>query len=160
MAADPLPEEMDTAAEQLAWHAQWGAVRSWATAGEGGARRPDRRGLRRILPGVRSTTSQLFVGVGVVVVVNAGFTVALARRSWTIRSAALAFLARVAANAVLVVVADWLIDRSGGDLDGGATLFFLSLISLITTLHDRYRPMLATRVMARATPRLRGARPL
>ena len=82
------------------------------------------------------------------VVVNAGFTLALARRSWTIRSAALAFLARLAANVVLVCRGDCLIDRTAGDLDAGTTIFFLSLISLITTLHDRYRPILATRVMA------------
>ena len=49
---------------------------------------------------------------------------------------------------VLVFVADSLIDRSSGDLDAGTTIFFLALISLITTLHDRYRPILATRVMA------------
>ena len=34
------------------------------------------------------------------------------------------------------------------DVDGVNTFFFLSLISLITTVHDRYRPVLATRVMA------------
>ena len=148
LAADPLPEEMDTPAEQLAWHARWGAVRSWATA-----EKVVLVGLLSViyaetLPGVRSTPFQLFVGVAVVVVVNAGFTVALARRSWTIKSTWVAFVARVAANAVLVVVADWLLGQEGGDLDRSVTLFFLCLISLVTTLHDRYRPVLATRVMA------------
>ena len=147
-AADPLPEEMDTAAEQLAWHAKWGAVRSWATL-----EKVMLVGLiavvyGEILPDVRSTTLEMFVGVGVVIVVNAGFTVALARRYWTIRSTGLAFLTRLAGNVVLVFVADSLIDRSSGDLAAGATIFFLSLISLITTLHDRYRPILATRVIA------------
>ncbi|MET0838912.1 MAG: hypothetical protein ABWY19_09045, partial [Marmoricola sp.] len=51
-------------------------------------------------------------------------------------------------NAVLVVAADWLLGQEGGDLDRSVTLFFLCLISLVTTLHDRYRPVLATRVMA------------
>ncbi len=156
LAADPLPEGMDTAAEQLAWHARWGAVRSWATA-----EKVVLVGLLSViyaetLPGVRSTPFQLFVGVAVVVVVNAGFTVALARRSWTIRSTGLAFAARVAANAVLVVAADWLLGQEGGDLDRSVTLFFLCLISLVTTLHDRYRPVLATRVMAERRAAVRG----
>jgi hypothetical protein len=150
--ADPMPEEMDTAAEQYAWHAQWGAIRSWATA-----EKIVLVGLisvvyAEVLPGADSTPVQLFTGVAVVVVVNAAFTLALARRSWSIASMGLAFLARVAANVVLVLVADWLLGREGGNLDASTTLFFLSLISLITTLHDHYRPVLATRVVAeRAT---------
>ena len=146
--ADPMPEEMDTAAEQYAWHAQWGAIRSWATA-----EKVVLVGLLaviygNVLPGVRSTTFQLFVGVAVVVLVNAGFTLALARRSWSIASTGLAFLGRVTANVVLVALAEWLLGREGGNIDSGNTFFFLCLISLITTLHDRYRPVLATRVMA------------
>ena len=148
LAADPLPEEMDTAAEQSAWHAKWGAVRSWATL-----EKVVLVGLiavlyGQLLPGVRSTTFQLFVGVTLVVVINAGFTVALARRSWSTPSMALAFLVRVVANLVLVVVEDWLLGRIGGDLDVSNAVFFMSLISLITTMHDRYRPVLAIRVAA------------
>jgi len=101
-----------------------------------------------ILPGVRSTTLELFVGVAVVVIVNAGFTLALARRSWSTPSMALAFLARLLVNIALVLVEDWLLRRGGGDLNVGNTVFFMSLISLITTMHDRYRPVLATRVAA------------
>jgi len=148
MAADPMPVEMDTAAEQSAWHAQWGSMWSWAT-GE----KVVLVGLiavvyGNILPGVSSTTFQLFVGVALVVVINAGFTLALARRSWSTPSMALAFLARVVVNVALVVVEDWLLGRAGGDLDISNAVFFMSLISLITTMHDRYRPVLATRVMA------------
>jgi hypothetical protein len=148
LAADPLPEEMDSAAEQTAWHARWGTIRSWATA-----EKVVLVGLisvvyGEILPGSQTSTLQLFVGIAGVVVVNAGFTLALARRSWTIASNVLAFLARLAANVVLVVVADWLLGREGGDVDVSTTVFFLSLISLITTMHDRYRPVLATRVIA------------
>jgi hypothetical protein len=148
LAADPLPEEMDTAAEQTAWHAKWGAIHSWATA-----EKVVLVGLisvvyGEILPGSQTSTLQLFVGIAAVVVVNAGFTLALARRSWTITSNGLAFLARLVANVVLVVVADWLLGREGGDVDVSTTVFFLSLISLITTMHDRYRPVLATRVIA------------
>jgi hypothetical protein len=156
VAADPLPEEMDTAQEQYAWHARWGTLRSWATA-----EKVVLVGLisviyGNVIPDVRSTTLQLFIGVGFVVVVNSAFTLAMARRARTIASAAWAFLARVAANVVLVVLAEWLLGNEGGDLNAGTTLFFLSLISLITTLHDRYRPILATRVVAERAARQPG----
>ena len=101
-----------------------------------------------ILPGVEATTLELFVGIAVVVVVNAVFTLALARRSWSTPSMTLAFLARLLVNIALVVVEDWLLNRGDGDLNVGNTVFFMSMISLITTMHDRYRPVLATRVAA------------
>ena len=117
-AADPMPVEMDTAAEQSAWHAQWGSIRSWATL-----EKVVLVGLiavvyGNILPGVRSTTLQLFLGVAVVIVINAGFTLALARRSWSTPSLALAFLARLVVNVALVWsrTGCW---PGGGDLDMG-----------------------------------------
>ena len=143
-----MPVEMDTAAEQSAWHAQWGAIRSWATL-----EKVVLVGLiavvyGNILPGVRSTTLELFLGVAVIIVINAAFTLGLARRSWSTPSLALAFLARVVVNVVIVYAEDWLLSRGEGDLQVGTTVFFMCLISLITTLHDRYRPVLATRVIA------------
>ena len=149
LAADPMPDEMDTAAEQSAWHAQWGSIRSWATL-----EKVVLVGLiavvyGNILPGVRSTTLELFLGVAVVVVVNAAFTLALARRSWSTQSMALAFLARMVANVVIVVRRGLAVaPRRRRPRRGSTTVFFMSLISLITTLHDRYRPVLATRVIA------------
>ena len=148
IAADPLPAEMDTAAEQAAWHARSGAIRSWATV-----EKVVLIGLiavvyGNVLPGVRSTTFQLFVGVTVVVVVNAAITLALYRRSWTIPSLVLAFLSRLLVNVVIVVIEDWLLGLSGGAMNAWHALFFVSLISLITTLHDRWWPVLATRVVA------------
>ena len=148
MAADPMPAEMDTAAEQWAWHAEWGAIRSWATA-----EKIVLVGLIAViygqtLPGMEASSVQLFVGVSVVVLANAFFTLALARRAVSIESATLGFVVRMVANVVFVVLADWLLGREGGDIDVSSTLFFLGLISLITTLHDRYRPVLAARVIA------------
>ncbi|MGZ8744987.1 MAG: hypothetical protein ACXWXO_18880, partial [Nocardioides sp.] len=148
-AADPLPEEMDTAAEQNRWHADKGAVMSWVTL-----EKVVLVGLLAVifaqtLPGIQSTNAQLFIGTGVVVVVNAAFTLALARRGrWTFSSAAVAFLARTLANVAMVAAAWWLLDRDGSDIHVGNAVFFLTLISLITTLHDRYYPVLATRVAA------------
>jgi hypothetical protein len=148
IAADPLPEQMDTAEEQAAWHARWGTMRSWATV-----EKVVLVGLisvvyGQVLPGIDSSPVQLFFGVAVVVVVNAGFTVLMARRARTIQSLGWAFLARLAANVALVVAAELLLGAGRpGDVDGPTLLFFLGLISLITTLHDRWRPVLAVRVM-------------
>lgn len=144
--ADPMPRAMDTPEEQFAWHAQWGAIRTWATA-----EKVVLVGLLAVvfaqtLPGVRASDLQVFIGVGMVVVVNAAFTLATARRATTFRSLGGAFVARLVANIVFVVVSDRLLGREGGDIDLLDTLFFLSLISLITTIHDRFRPVLATRV--------------
>jgi hypothetical protein len=88
-----------------------------------------------------------------VVVVNSGITLAAARRKWTIRSTALAFAARLAMNIGLVLIADPLLGRHNARLDGYDTIFFLMLISLITTLHDRWRPVHEVReVLARGEP--------
>ena len=138
--ADPLPEDVDTGAEQAAWQASYGRVRSWATV-----EKVVLLGLLSVifaetLPGVRVTNTQLFLGVAVVVVVNAAITLAAARRAMTVESTALAFVARLVVNVVLVVVAEWLL-RAPGDIDAGATLFYLALISLLTTLHDRWTPV-------------------
>lgn len=148
LTADPLPEQMDTAEEQYAWHAQWGSLRTWATV-----EKVVLVGLLAVvfsetLPGVRATQLQVFIGVGVVVLVNAVFTLVQSRRGNAIASLGAAFVMRLLANIALVTIADWLLRREGGDIDQLDTLFFLSLISLITTLHDRYRPILAVRVVA------------
>ena len=101
------------------------------------------------LPGVHASNLQLFVGIAAVVVVNAAFTLAMARRSRTLQSTALAVVARTVANVALVAVAEWLVhgDRSGS-IDAGAALFFLTMISLLTTLHDRWYPVMESRAAA------------
>ena len=49
-------------------------------------------------------------------------------------------------NIALVVVASWLLPRGGdGDISVPATLFFLTMISLLTTLHDRWQPVMTYR---------------
>ncbi len=149
--ADPLPEEMDTAAKQYAAHAAYGRVRSWGTL-----EKVVLVGLLSViyaqtLPGIRASNLQLFVGVSVMVVLNAALTLVLARRTFSIESTARAFGARVAVNVAFVVVTDWLLGREGGALPAAGTLFFLCLISLVTTLHDRFYPILRVRERAEAT---------
>jgi hypothetical protein len=143
--ADPLPESVDTAAEQARRYAEYGAVWSTATL-----EKVVLLGLLSVifaqtLPGVDASNFQLFLGIAVVVVVNAAFSLALARRARTIESTGLAFLACMVGNVALVVVASWLLPREGGQLSVPATLFFLALISLVTTLHDRWLPVNASR---------------
>ena len=58
--------------------------------------------------------------------------------------ASVAFI--VVANLVLLAVAEWVLPGDGGRIDAGATLFFLGMICLLTTLHDRWLPVYASRV--------------
>ena len=150
-AADPMPEEMDSAAEQARWYADKGGVWSAATL-----EKVVLLGLLSVLfsqtlPGVHASNLQLMVGVAAVVVVNAAITLALARRARTMESIALTVVARLVANVALVVVAERALPGAGGRIDAGATLFFLTMICLLTTLHDRWQPVAATRVQAPAT---------
>ncbi len=52
------------------------------------------------------------------------------------------------ANVALVAIAAWLLPRGDGELAVAPTLFFLTLISLLTTMHDRWYPVYASRVAA------------
>jgi hypothetical protein len=141
--AEALPEEMDTAAEQARAYADHGAVWSAATL-----EKVVLLGLLSVifaqtLPGLHASNLELTLGIAAVVVVNAAFTLALARRSLSVESIGLAFLARTLANVALVAVAYRVL--GSGDIDVAPTLFFLTLISLLTTLHDRWLPVHALR---------------
>jgi|tagenome__1003787_1003787.scaffolds.fasta_scaffold20921075_3 hypothetical protein len=140
-AADPLPEGIATSAEQSRAYAADGAVWSIATL-----EKLVLLGLLSVifgetLPGVDASSIQLFIGIAAVVVVNAAFTLALARRSWSVESTFLSFVGRTVANVALVAVASWLLPRGDGHISVSATFFFLTLISLVTTLHDRWYPV-------------------
>lgn len=135
---EPLPHEIDEPHEQSAWRSRHDAVWSWNTL-----EKALLLGLiccifAQMLPDFTGSTTELFIGVAVTVVLNAAISLAVARRSWTIRSTALAFAARLLLNIILASVGDWLLGRQ---MDGYDTLFFLTMISLITTLHDRWRPV-------------------
>ena len=139
--ADPLPEEIDTAAEVAAWEAATGRLVSWATL-----ERVVLVGLlsvlfAQVLPGVDASATEVFGGVSVFVVINAAMVLAMHRRAHSIESMAVNFLARIGVNVVLVIIEGWLLDRVGGTLSYGHTLFFVLLISLLTTMHDRWYPV-------------------
>jgi hypothetical protein len=151
-AADPLPEGMDRPGQWAGWHARYGAVRSMATL-----EKVVLLGLISViyaqtLPGVHASNRQLFTAAGIVVVVNAGVALFLARRRVSVQSTLVLLGVRLLFNIAFVLVAELLLGDENEHLDAGATLFFLVMISLITTLHDRYYPVMEFR-RRRATGR-------
>jgi hypothetical protein len=135
---EPLPEEIDEAEEQSAWRMRYDAVLSANTA-----EKVLLLGLvscifAQMLPDFEGSTANLFVGVSIAVVLNAAVTLAAARRRWTFRSTVLAFAVRLLLSVVVAYLANVVLR---GRLDGYDTVFFLVMISLITTLHDRWRPV-------------------
>lgn len=140
--SDPMPESVDTATERAAIRLAGGWVWSWMTV-----EKVVLVGLisviyAQILPGVTRTPFEMFVGIGTVVFLNAAITLAFSRRNWTPEGAAATFGLRLLVNVGLVVLVKFVLDIS---LLGADTLFFLCMISLITTLHDRYQPAFAWR---------------
>ena len=154
--ADPLPEEMDTAAKQIRDYAAQGSVLSTATL-----EKVFLLGLLSVifsqtLPGVRSSNIELFIGIAAVVVINAAATLALSRREISVQSTVLAFGARMLGNVALVGLAAWLLPLGqDGDINVFATMYFLTMISLLTTFHDRWSPIYRSRVAALAAAKHR-----
>jgi len=141
LAADPLPAQIDTTAKRDAWVAAHGRLASYTTV-----EKVVLVGLvcviyGMVLPDVDSSSTALFLGIAAFVVVNAALSLAVAQRSRGVDSAVLAFGVRVVANVVLVLLAGWLLGRDEGSLSVGDTLFFVGLLSLITLLDDRFRPV-------------------
>jgi len=142
-AADPLPAEMDTAAERDAWTAEHVRLRSWDTVG-----RVVLIGLlsviyARILPGLEVSGLRLFVGITVFVVANVTITLLSARRVGSREGLAAALGVRVVVNVGLVLVAQLVL--GGTALSLTDTLFFVLLLTLLTTLQDRFAPVGAVR---------------
>lgn len=94
----------------------------------------------QILPDVRATPVQLFVGVGSLIVANSAVSEWLVRRGVGWRTAVKAFMAMGIINAGLVLAAWWILPTRDGSIRIGNTLFFLLLITLLITLYDRYSP--------------------
>jgi hypothetical protein len=144
VAAEPLPAGIDTAAERDRWVTVHS--RLWST---GTLEKVVLLGLlwviyAQVLPGITARPLELFLGVAVFVVVNAAISLGIARRARSRESALGAFAARVLLNVLLVLVASWFLD-----LHLGNAIFFVLLLSLITLLDDRYRPVHEARFSGR-----------
>ena len=143
VAADPLPEEMDTAVERDAWTAANVRLWSWSTL-----EKVVLIGLlstiyARILPGLEVSDLRMFIGVAAFVVVNSAVSIVVARRAGSREGLAAALGARVLVNVSLVLLARLVLGSSALDLS--ATVFFVLLISLLVTYHDRFAPVAAVR---------------
>jgi len=143
--ADPLPAEIDTVAQRDAWHVRHGQVLSADTV-----EKVFLVGLlsviyAEVLPGSTASSLATFLGVAAFVLVNTMITLWVARRYRSVEPVLGAFAARLALNVALVFVADRLLPRPEGDIDLGPTLFIVVLLSLLTLLDDRFRPVAAVR---------------
>lgn len=143
VAADPLPAEMDTAAERDSWTAAHVRVWSWSTL-----EKVVLIGLlstiyARILPGLEVSDLRMFFGIAAYVAVNTAISLLFARRVGTREGLAGDFGVRVLVNLGLVLLARLVL--GGNALDESATVFFVLLLSLLVTMHDRFSPVGAVR---------------
>ena len=147
LAADRLPEPIDTAEERDDWWARHGRVLSLVTVEKIFLVGLISVVFADVLPGLRVSGAQLFLALAVLVVLNTVFSLWTARARRGVQTAAMAFLVRLAFNVGLVLVAGWLLGPDEGDLNRLHTAFFVLLLSLITSLHDRYRPVYEVRTV-------------
>jgi hypothetical protein len=148
--ADPLPADLDTAAERASYRAA-----NWRLLDSNLLEKVVLVSLvceifGQILPGSTATATQLGVSVAVVVVVNSLVGMAFVRRGRSIENGAAQFGALVLLNAAIVAVLAALSSRFVLD----HALFFVLLISLIVLLYDRGRPIRDMRLAAAARPAL------
>jgi hypothetical protein len=141
VAADPLPTNALTIAERDRWVAAHG--RMWSA---GTLEKVVLVGLlfviyAQVLPGVQTTSGRLFLATTAFVVVNCAVSLWVAKAARGVQRILTAFAVRVAMNVGLVLLADRLIARGRGRLDWNDALFFVLLLSLLTLLDDRYRPI-------------------
>jgi hypothetical protein len=93
----------------------------------------------QVIPDTTSTPLQMTFTVSVIVVANAAVSLWLAGRGRSWATTGRQFVAMVGVNAVITLVYFTLFRRD--DVNEGAAVFFLLLLSLIITLYDRYRPL-------------------
>lgn len=149
VAADPLPTSALTVAARDKWVAEHGKL--WST---GTLEKVVLVGLlwviyAQVLPGVQTTSGRLFLGTTAFVLVNCAVALWVARAGHGVQPILGAFGARVLLNVGLVLVAYWLLARGRGDLEWNDALFFVLLLSLLTLLDDRYRPIYELRFFPR-----------
>jgi hypothetical protein len=89
---------------------------------------------------VRTDPLQLSLILAVVIVANAVFSTAFARRGFGPRNAFIQFLVTGLLNAGILVVILVGLQLGGDELDFRRLGFMLLLVTLLVTLYDRYRP--------------------
>lgn len=147
--ADPLPAEMDSAAERDEWFREHGKV--WSADTLEKVFLVGLLGLMyaQVLPGLGSTNGQIFAGLALIVLVSTAISLWVARRARSHESLVVSFLLRCVTNFVVLVAAiliPVIPSAHRHDVNWTAVVFFVVLLSLLTTLHDRFRPVHDARV--------------
>jgi hypothetical protein len=140
---EPLPEEMDSAAERDAWMARNLKVISWWSLEKVALIGLLSTVYARILPGLDVSDLRMFVGISVFVLANVIVSLLVARHVGSRSGLFAAFMARVGVNVGLVLIAGQFVGASA--LSVSDTLFFVMLLSLLITYHDRFAPVGAVR---------------
>lgn len=92
-----------------------------------------------ILPGVEATAPQIALGTTLTIAISTLLSEWLAKREVSWRSTGVQFTFMVAANFAIVIVFYVLLGSDEDSLRLGNTLFFVTLLTLILVLFDRYR---------------------
>ena len=143
IAPEPLPVEIDTAAKRDAWMSANLRVLSWWSLEKVALIGLLSTVYARILPGLEVSESRLFVGIGLYVLANVVISLLVARHVGSRTGLLAGFGARVAANVGLVLLARLFLGT--GALAVWDTLFFVLLLSLLITYHDRFAPVSVVR---------------
>jgi hypothetical protein len=102
-----------------------------------------------VLPDLASSDFDLFVGLGAIVVASTAISLWVARRSRSVESYIWMLAGRIVVNTLILLLALWfpvVPTPRPDELNWTAVAFFVVLLSLLTTLHDRYRPVHDVRV--------------
>lgn len=98
-----------------------------------------------MLPNVHARPTQVVVAVAVVVTFTSATGLWTVKHLPTMQSAALTFGVLMVANVVFVSVVDHLFGRDRIAFGSAAALFFLTLLTLMVVLYDRFRPQYRAR---------------
>ena len=138
IAADPLPPEIAGPTSREAWIAEHRRLFDW--------RLLEKIVLvgfvcvifAQIIPGVDSTSVQIFTGTAILITIDSLLGLWTARRSRGISSFAWSFVWLALANEAIVALGQ--LTRGDEQQPLGNTIFFVLLLTLIVTLYDRYEP--------------------
>jgi hypothetical protein len=99
----------------------------------------------QVLPEVQATNMQIAIGVAFVITINTVLSHWLARRGTEWVSTLQQFVVMAAVNLGLILVYGFVASRTHGSINLGNASFFASLLTLLVTLFDRYRPVYLAR---------------
>jgi hypothetical protein len=93
----------------------------------------------QILPGVRSTNTQLIIGMAILITINTALSHGLARLGIRWGAMIVEFTVMAMVNFSLILLSAFLLPRYDGSINLVNGLFFALLLTLIVTMLDRYK---------------------